>query len=93
MTIDEIAAVAAVYLSTEEKTFGAINALAEVAGVHHSTVCGWKRTKEQRIPTWHARKIAKVLRIPLHLIRPDVWAPPAPRRSHAVVKRELISAD
>jgi hypothetical protein len=90
MTIDEIAAVASTFLSTDDKTFGAVNALAEVAGVHHSTVCGWKRAG--LVPVPRARIIGETLGIPLHMIRPDVWTPPPPRRSRSR-HRELIPAE
>jgi len=66
-----------------------VNALAEVAGVHHSTVCGWKRTG--LIPVLRARIISKTLGIPLHMIRPDIWD--APRRRTSAQKRELIPAE
>jgi len=88
MTIDEIAAVASTLLTTPDKKYGDINALAEVAGVHHSTVCGWKR--HGSVPVLRARIIATKLGIPLHMIRPDVWAPPAPRTRSR--QRELLPA-
>jgi DNA-binding transcriptional regulator YdaS (Cro superfamily) len=64
MTIDEIAAKA-----------GGIGRLAELLGVHWSTVCGFKRTRAQLIPPHHARVISAALDIPLHEIRPDLWPP------------------
>ena len=78
MTIDELAARA-----------GGIGHLAEAAGVHWSTGCGWKRTKQRLIPVHRARAVANALDIPLHLIRPDVWATPSEAEtSH----QELVTA-
>jgi len=68
MTIDEIA-----------KRAGGIGRLAELLGVHWSTVCGFKRTRHQQIPPHHARVISEALDIPLHQIRPDLW--PAPEEA------------
>jgi len=75
MSIDELAGLA-----------GGIGRLADICGVRWSTVCGWKRTKRASVPVHHARIIAQELKVPLHLIRPDVWSPEA-RTSH----RKLLS--
>lgn len=50
---------------------GGLTRLADIAGVDHSTVCGWRR--RDRVPTLRARPISEKLGIPLHEIRPDVW--------------------
>jgi hypothetical protein len=76
MSIDDLAQLA-----------GGIGRLADAAGVHWSTVCGWKRTKHALVPVHRARMISKELGIPLHLIRPDVWTP-APETSH----HDLVTA-
>jgi DNA-binding transcriptional regulator YdaS (Cro superfamily) len=68
LTIDEIADRA-----------GGVGKLAELLGVHWSTVCGFKRTRRALIPPHHARTIAEALDIPLHEIRPDLW--PAPKKT------------
>ena len=65
MTIGELIALA-----------GGTNALARAAGVHHSTVCGWRDATGQ-VPVKRAIAISKVLDIPLHEIRPDIWAEPS----------------
>ena len=63
MPLDEIAALA-----------GGVNKLAEIAGVHQTTVsASWRRAG--RIPVDRARAISEALKIPLHEIRPDVWRP------------------
>jgi hypothetical protein len=72
MNIDEIADIA-----------GGVGRLAKAAGVHWSTVCSWKRTKDRLVPVHRARAVSEALGIPLHLIRPDVWAPPPARRRPA----------
>jgi DNA-binding transcriptional regulator YdaS (Cro superfamily) len=63
MTFDEIIEVA-----------GGITNLGRAAGVDHSTVCGWRR-KGGLIPVNRAQAIHATLGIPLHEVRPDVWAP------------------
>lgn len=65
LTIDEIA-----------ERAGGIAALATMLGIHWSTVCGYKRTRLQRLPAHHARRVNKELKIPLYQIRPDIWPPP-----------------
>jgi DNA-binding transcriptional regulator YdaS (Cro superfamily) len=89
MTIDEIAGVASDHLSKDYRFVAPINALAQITGVHHSTVCGWRRNAAQQVPVHHARTISKLLGIPLHEIRPDVW-PPRGRRSRSR-NRELTA--
>jgi len=77
MDIDEIAAVA-----------GGIGKLAEAAGVHWSTVCSWKRTKQRLVPVHRARQVSDATGIPLHVLRPDIWAAPRKRRKH----HDLVTA-
>jgi hypothetical protein len=76
VTIDEIA-----------ERAGGIGVLADMLGVHWSTVCGYKRTRRGLLPIHHARTVADVLDIPLWEIRPDVYRPPA-----AEERRHLVSA-
>ena len=61
MTINEIIAMA-----------GGVVKLARLCGVSHSSVCDWRRAS--RIPVERAMLIHEKLSIPLHEIRPDVWA-------------------
>lgn len=68
MTIDQIIAQA-----------GGVGKLGAIAGVAHSTVCGWRRAG--RIPVSRARTIHDDLSIPLHEIRPDVWDAPRPEEA------------
>jgi len=68
LTIDEIA-----------ERAGGIGKLAEILGIHWSTVCGFKRTRAAQLPPRHARVVAEALDIPLHEIRPDLW--PAPEET------------
>ena len=63
MTIDEIIAKA-----------GGVTELARMLNVHHSSVCDWRRAN--RVPVPRAQAISEQLSIPLHEIRPDVWAAP-----------------
>lgn len=64
MTLDDIAALA-----------GGVNKLAEIAGVHQTTVsASWRRSG--RVPVDRAHRISEALGIPLHEIRPDVWRAP-----------------
>ena len=74
-SLDELAAIASDHLSTTSKKWGKINALAEVAEVHHSTVCTWRRYYGP--PVNRALIISQKLNIPLHMIRPDIWKPPS----------------
>ena len=55
---------------------GSVVGLAKIVGRTHSTVCGWAV-----VPSGHARAIHEALGIPLHEIRPDLWAPPRRRRA------------
>jgi len=61
---------------------GGIGRLAELLGVHWSTVCGFKRTRAALIPPHHARVISEALDIPLHEIRPDLWPAPEEAQTH-----------
>jgi DNA-binding transcriptional regulator YdaS (Cro superfamily) len=63
MTVDEIISAA-----------GSVGKLARLTNVSHSSVCDWRRAS--RIPVERALKIHEELSIPLHEIRPDVWAEP-----------------
>lgn len=53
---------------------GGVTKLAQVAGVDRTTVTYW-RTRGQ-IPVQRALRIHHELAIPLHELRPDVWADP-----------------
>jgi hypothetical protein len=77
LTIDQIAGRA-----------GGIGILAEILGVHWSTVCGYKRTRRGYLPIHHARTISETLDIPLWELRPDIWPPPASGAS----SRHLVTA-
>jgi DNA-binding transcriptional regulator YdaS (Cro superfamily) len=63
MTIDEIITKA-----------GGVTELARLTGASHSSVCYWRRVNQ--IPVPRAQAISEQLSIPLHEIRPDVWAAP-----------------
>lgn len=58
---------------------GGVGRLAALLGMHHSSVCKWK--KVGRIPTDRALAIHRLSGIPLHEMRPDVWPAPAPTRN------------
>ncbi len=51
-------------------------AVAEAAGVSQTEVSLWCNAK-RAIPATRAKMIADALDFPLHLMRPDLWAPPA----------------
>jgi len=74
LTIDEIA-----------QRAGGIGRLAEILGIHWSTVCGYKRTREALLPPRHARVVHEALEIPLHEIRPDLWPAPDEPAEHGGV--------
>lgn len=73
LTIDQIAEIA-----------GGVGILAEIMGVHWSTVCGYRRTQRGTLPIHHARAVSKFLDIPLWRIRPDVWPHPAAEQDHLI---------
>lgn len=65
MTLDEIIAKA-----------GGVTELAKIAEVHHATISAtWRR--KGRVPVERAQRISIALSIPLHEMRPDIWAAPA----------------
>lgn len=45
---------------------------------HYSTVCGWRK-----IPPCHARTIAQMAGVSVHVIRPDVFGPEQNREQAA----------
>lgn len=48
---------------------GSVKALAERCGIAPQAISQWKR-----VPIEHARLVAGLTGLPLHEIRPDVWA-------------------
>jgi len=78
MTLDEII----------ERAGGKPEYLAEIIGVHRTTVIGYGHTRDRLIPPQHARKVAEALDIPLHEIRPDLW----PDTSAASSNHALVTA-
>lgn len=52
---------------------GGLKRLADIVGVDHSTICGWRR--RDRVPAVRARPISEKLGIPLQELRPDLWRP------------------
>lgn len=65
MSLDELIAAA-----------GGVSKLADAAQVDHSTIsAGWRR--RDCVPVKRAILINAALGIPLHEIRPDIWAMPA----------------
>lgn len=60
MTVDEII----------ERT-GGVTALAKAVGVHHSTVCDWRRNGE--VPLKRVHDVARAVGVTLHEIRPDFF--------------------
>lgn len=52
---------------------GGPSAVARKIGRHHSTVLRWTR-----VPPRHARAVAALTGIALHVIRPDIYPAPSP---------------
>lgn len=48
---------------------GGVSKVAKATHRHHTSVMGWKR-----VPVEHARTVQELTDIPLHVLRPDVWA-------------------
>ena len=51
---------------------GQISRIGEALGINQSAVSGWKRVPAERVPD-----VERVTGIPRHLLRPDLWEPPA----------------
>lgn len=57
---------------------GGVSKLAQVLGLHHTTVLGWTT-----VPPKHVPAIASLLGVGRHEIRPDLWEKPAPAQQPA----------
>jgi DNA-binding transcriptional regulator YdaS (Cro superfamily) len=55
---------------------------AAVLGVTYQCVNFWRRERNQ-IPPAQAKALNQVFGLPLHVLRPDIWDPPARRRKAA----------
>jgi DNA-binding transcriptional regulator YdaS (Cro superfamily) len=53
------------------KTAGGPTKVARGLGLSHSTVIGW-----DRIPAAHVPALSRLLNIPRHELRPDMWEAP-----------------
>ena len=60
---------------------GGVSALARAVGVDHSTVIGWRRAG--RVPAARVRRVAEVSGIAPHVLRPDLYDPPAAQQGEA----------
>lgn len=64
------------------ETPGTRTELAELLDVSKQAISGWKK-----IPPRHVSRVANVLKIPVHVLRPDVF--PAPLHAEAIKGRGL----
>jgi DNA-binding transcriptional regulator YdaS (Cro superfamily) len=60
------------------KAANGVTALARALKLSHTTLLGW-----QQVPAKHVREVARVTRLPLHELRPDLYD--APRRRKPAV--------
>lgn len=65
--------------------------LAEVLGVSERTVLFW-RSGERKPSPEHAMKAERLLNIPKHELRPDLWEPPPPRSVRPKRQREAAAS-